>query len=41
MHFRDYLKGPNGKRDKRLRSLLDVIVELDGKGTDNTVQKVF
>ena len=41
MHFRDYLKGPNGKRDKRLKSLLDVLAELDAKVTDNTVQKVF
>ena len=27
--FRDYLKGPKGKKDKRQKSLLDVLLELD------------
>ena len=30
--FSEYLKGPKGIKDKRLKSLLDVISELDSLG---------
>jgi hypothetical protein len=39
--FRDYLKGPKGKKDKRLRSLLDFMVELDSYGTQGSIYKVL
>lgn len=29
--FKEYLKGQNGKKDKRKRSLMDVLAELDAQ----------
>lgn len=39
--FRDYLKSPNGKKDKRKRSLMDVIAELDALPSQTFLIKVF
>jgi hypothetical protein len=40
--FKDYLKGRNGKKDQRKRSLLEVIAELDSQsGNGGSIFKVF
>lgn len=39
--FTDYLKGPKGKKDKKQKSLLDVIIELDSHGSQASIYKLF
>lgn len=39
--FKDYLKGPKGQKDKRLRSILEILKELDSLGPKGSLLKVL
>ncbi len=39
--FKDYLKGPKGSKNKKLRSIFDILKELDSLGPKGSILKVL